>query len=273
MKPATRTAVVFLLLSSILQNVAQSTQKNDATEIVVLPKTIQFDSRWMKQQLVVEKVGGEIHLGEVREGIIWKSSDKSVVEVIDGIAHPRGNGKAIIVAKVGKRTAETHVEVRNFEKPHSWNFSIHVQPILTKAGCNSGACHGALAGKNGFKLSLRGYDSLADFETLTRKSRGRRIVPSDPGRSLFLTKPTRTLPHKGGKRFEVNSPEYKVLAQWIADGQPAPNDNDPLLTKLEILPNSATLKKGNRQQLLVRAIFFRRASRRCYPRRAVHFDE
>ena len=255
MKFATRTAVIPLLLGAFLQNAALAGQKKEATEIVVLPKTIHFDGNWMRQQLIVEKVGDKKHLGEVRKDLVWKSSDKSVVEVVDGIAFPRGNGKAVVTASFGKHTAKSHVEVRNFEKPHTWNFSIHVQPILTKAGCNSGACHGARAGKNGFKLSLRGYDSVADFETLTRRSRGRRIVPADPGRSLFLTKPTRTLPHKGGKRFEVNSPQYKVLSQWIAEGQPAPTDRDPVLTTLEVLPKSTLLKKRDLQQILVRAHF------------------
>src|SRR2546426_6456011 len=81
------------------------------------------------------------------------------------------------------------------------SFRNHVQPVLAKAGCSSGACHGAAAGKNGFKLSLRGYDNDGDFLTITRQALGRRIVLSDPGRSLLLFKPTGAVPHKGGQRF------------------------------------------------------------------------
>src|SRR5688500_20229162 len=84
-------------------------------------------------------------------------------------------------------------------------FRNHVQPVLSKAGCNAGACHGAAAGQNGFRLSLRGYDDEGDYITLTRQSQGRRINPTDPGRSLLLLKSTGTIPHKGGKRFEVDS--------------------------------------------------------------------
>src|SRR5688500_20404108 len=90
------------------------------------------------------------------------------------------------------------------EHPSS-TFRNQVQPILSKAGCNAGACHGAAAGQNGFRLSLRGYDDEGDFVTLTRQSLGRRINPADPGRSLLLLKSTGTIPHKGGKRFEVDS--------------------------------------------------------------------
>src|SRR5438093_1673663 len=101
-------------------------------------------------------------------------------------------------------------------------FRNHVQPVLAKMGCSSGACHGAAAGQNGFKLSLRGFDDEGDFLTLTHSTLGRRVAPSDPGRSLMLLKPTTTVPHKGGKRFEVNSPDYRVLADWIAAGTPGP---------------------------------------------------
>src|ERR1041385_4646665 len=101
-------------------------------------------------------------------------------------------------------------------------FRNHVQPVLAKFGCSSGACHGAAAGQNGFKLSLRGYDDEGDYLALTRQALGRRIIPADPGRSLLLLKPTTPLPHKGGKRFEVDSLEYRVLAGWIAAGAPGP---------------------------------------------------
>src|SRR5688572_2504583 len=100
------------------------------------------------------------------------------------------------------------------------SFRNNVQPVLSKAGCNAGACHGAAAGQNGFRLSLRGYDDNGDYLALTRQALGRRVNAADPGRSLLLLKATAATPHKGGKRFEVDSPEYKILADWIAGGAP-----------------------------------------------------
>ena len=85
----------------------------------------------------------------------------------------------------------------------SWEFRRHVLPVLARAGCNMGACHGALAGKGGFKLSLRGYYPEGDFQAIAREARGRRIELSDPGRSLLLAKPTGAVPHKGGLRLEL----------------------------------------------------------------------
>src|SRR5438552_4083211 len=92
------------------------------------------------------------------------------------------------------------------------SFRNDVQPVLTRIGCNSGACHGAAAGKNGFKLSLRGYDPEADYYTLTRQALGRRTELLEPARSLILLKPTMSVAHGGGQRFKVGSPEYQVIA-------------------------------------------------------------
>src|SRR5947209_6365656 len=94
------------------------------------------------------------------------------------------------------------------------SFVNDVIPVLTKVGCNSGACHGALAGKGGFKLSLRGFDPAADHFAMTRQALGRRVDLVEPRRSLVLAKPTLSMPHGGGKKIEVRSPEFEVVANW-----------------------------------------------------------
>lgn len=134
-----------------------------------------------------------------------------------------------------------------------WSFRNHVIPVLTRLGCNSGACHGALAGKGGFKLTLRGYDPELDFNVMTRQALGRRINKNEPARSLLLLKPTMTIGHGGGKRLEVDSIEYKVLSEWIANGLNAPHENDPKIVKLDVTPQAATLTNGAETQLRVRA--------------------
>ena len=135
------------------------------------------------------------------------------------------------------------------------SFRNQIQPLLAKSGCSSGACHGAAAGQNGFKLSLRGYDNEADHLSITRHAFGRRINLADPARSLLLLKSAGIVPHKGAARFETNSPEYKILGEWIAAGAPGPQPNDPLITRIEVTPASATLKPRADLQLRVRAHF------------------
>ena len=223
--------------------------------IGIIPERITLSGPAGRQQLIVERIERKQAVGQITNAIEFTSSDTNVVRVTGGIAIPVRDGKATIRVKAGRETATAAVVVSHMEQPFEWSFRNHVQPVLAKFGCSSGACHGAAAGKNGFKLSLRGYDDEGDFIALTRNSMGRRIVPADPGRSLLVLKPTGTIPHKGGQRFTTDSLEYKVLTEWIADGTPGPKTNDTRIQRIEILPSNATLKPGATQQILVRAHF------------------
>lgn len=137
----------------------------------------------------------------------------------------------------------------------NWSFRNDVQPVLAKAGCSSGACHGAGAGQGGFKLSLRGYDDEGDYLAITRSALGRRIDLHEPGLSLLLLKPTAAVPHKGGERFGTNSMEYRILSEWIAAGTPPPRESDARLVSLEIQPREVSLKPGDYQQIQVQGRF------------------
>jgi hypothetical protein len=169
------------------------------------------------------------------------------------MVRPVADGEAVVTATVGSQRAEVRVQVVGMEADHAWGFREHVLPVLAKAGCNSGACHGALAGKGGFKLSLRGYDPPRDHFMITRHARGRRVELGDPGRSLLLAKPSGAVPHKGGLRFETDSLEYRILSEWVAAGAPAPAEDDPRVERIEVLPDRVLLEHGDRERLLVRA--------------------
>ena len=170
---------------------------------------------------------------------------------------------AAIAAAIGIARAEdrtpAHVEpIRPMASHASTNapavsFTKHVVPVLTKAGCNSGPCHGAASGKNGFSLTLRGYDPQADYYAITRHAAGRRVNRIEPARSLLLLKPTEVVPHMGGKRFETGSPEYQTLASWLAAGTPGPSPDDPALLGIDVTPRQKTLAPGRAVQLSVRA--------------------
>lgn len=226
-----------------------------ADGIILLPQAVKLTGPESRQTLLVETVDGTEVTGPVKDGVAFASENEAVARVVGGQIIPTGDGSTVITASIAGQTARSQVTVESFRTKHQWSFRNHVQSVLSKTGCNSGACHGATAGKNGFKLSLRGYDPEADFFAITRQARGRRIVPDDPGRSLILTKPTGAIPHKGGVRFPVDSPEYDVIAQWLAQGQAGPMPEDPRAIRLEILPPAARLKAGIEQQMIVRAHF------------------
>src|SRR3981081_579059 len=96
------------------------------------------------------------------------------------------------------------------------SFQNDVMAVLSRGGCNQGACHGNQNGKNGFKLSLRGQDPDFDLAVLPRGPLGRRIDRDRPDESLILAKATASTAHEGGKRFGVGSDEYRILRGWIA---------------------------------------------------------
>lgn len=126
------------------------------------------------------------------------------------------------------------------------SFRRDVMPVLSKAGCNLGTCHGNQHGKGGFKLSLRGQDSATDFTTLTRSHASRRINLLNPADSLLLRKPLALVPHEGGRRLHTNSTEYRILHDWIAAGMPADPENAPTLVALQVEPAEVTLYNNQR---------------------------
>ncbi len=224
------------------------------TKLVILPGDFTLAGPGARQRLVVERMHGERYVGEAAEAR-FASSDEKVARLEGAEVVPVADGAAIVTATVGDRRATVNVRVVDMSKPFQWSFRNHVESVMLKSGCTTGPCHGAQAGKGGFKLSLRGYDPEGDYWAITRQARGRRITPTEPGRSLMLTKPTGAVAHKGGLRFRVDSLEYRVLSQWIAAGAPPPTPNDARIARIEIVPHNVVLKKGDSQPLLVRAHF------------------
>lgn len=136
------------------------------------------------------------------------------------------------------------------------SFRNDAMAIFAKAGCNAGACHGNKNGKGGFKLSLRGQDPDLDFDALTRDQFARRTNPFDPDHSLLLLKATAQLPHEGGMRFKVDSPEYRMLRSWIERGMPRDDAKMPTLKKLEVSPAEQVLiEPADRVQIKATAVF------------------
>ena len=142
------------------------------------------------------------------------------------------------------------------------NFETDVMAVLSKAGCNAGACHGNLNGKGGFKLSLRGENPAADYQSLLRDADQRRINRLDPAASLILQKPSGQVVHQGGLRFNRHSREYEILLEWIAAGVPAPNAQSPRLTRLEVAPAEAMVVAPVESVQLSVAAHFSDGSRR-----------
>ena len=225
-----------------------------AAPVAILPGDVELRGPQARQQLLAEATATAGTQEDVTRTAQWSSSNPAIAKVDGtGLLLPVADGEAVITVKRDAATATIRVRVRDTKAPFQWSFRNHVIPVLSKSGCNQGACHGALAGKNGFKLTLRGYDPDVDYDTLTRQSIGRRVSLSDAAASLMLLKPTFGVAHAGGKRFTKDSLEYRILLDWISAGAPPPTAKDPEVTGLQVYPKSAVLRPGAEQQIVVMA--------------------
>lgn len=215
---------------------------------VILPSKVTLDGAEARHRIITVKQADGLLTGEVAKPK-YTSSNEKVVVIEDGQLIPKGNGTATI----STGTAKAQVTVTNFDQAFQWSFSNHVLPVISRNNCNTGACHGAIDGKGGFRLSLKGYDPPGDYYTMTREMQGRRVEVANPAHSLLLTKPTMATPHKGGKQIDPRSFDYRVLAEWVANGAAAPKADEAKLDHLEILPDQSLLTVNDRQQLIVRA--------------------
>jgi hypothetical protein len=223
-------------------------------ELRLLPGDLTLTGPRASQRLLAVTVTGSTIDGDVTDKVAFQSSNPKVAKVDDeGILRAVGDGQAVITATRGTERATLKVQVEATRDSFTWSYRNHVTPVLTRLGCNSGACHGALAGKGGLKLSLRGYAPSDDYFVLTRQANGRRVDLVEPAHSLMLRKPTMAVSHGGGLRLEVDSPEYKVISEWIAAGAPAPKDSDVRIQRLEVFPSAAVLKPKDSMQVIVRA--------------------
>ena len=220
----------------------------------VLPDEIALQGLRDRQHVLVQRADGDKLRAPIGNAEIV-SGDQDVCTVTDGLVTPVGDGTTELRITVGGRTQTVPVTVSGTAEAQGWSFRNHVQAVLAKSGCNSGACHGAAAGKKGFRLSLRGYDAAGDFDVLTKQARGRRIDRTRPGRSLMLLKPTTAVRHGGGRRFDVDSREYRVIADWVAAGAEPPTDDDARITGIRILPEHVILRPGDEQPFVVQASF------------------
>jgi hypothetical protein len=133
------------------------------------------------------------------------------------------------------------------------HFATDVVPILTKVGCNQGACHGAAAGQNGFRLSLRGGDPAFDWEQIVKDANGKRVDQKHPARSLVFLKPTGQVSHGGGQRFKPDSPEAHLLLRWLKEGAQPPDDK-LVVKSVQVSPRERILPhKGQSFQIRVLA--------------------
>jgi hypothetical protein len=224
--------------------------------ISVFPAKITLDGPRDEQHVLVTGEYSDLSRKDLsRDAKFISKAERMVTINPRGMVHPGADGDTLITIEAAGKTAQLPVHVQRSQADVPVSFTHEVIPVLTQAGCNQGACHGGQHGKNGFKLSLRGFDPAFDYVQIVQSAEGRRVVLSDPERSVILQKPTLTMEHGGGLRFAVNSRSYKILKQWLEDGAPGPNIQDANVTGLEVWPTKRLMTPKEQQQIVVRALW------------------
>ena len=172
---------------------------------------------------------------EVTAEAAWKLTDESATFSAPRSVRGVKPGAARLIASFDGRTAEVPVETMA-ERKHELSFINDIVPIFTKSDCANSNCHGSIRGQKGFKLSLFGSDPELDYQAITKKDEGRRVNRTEVAKSLVLQKPTFEVPHGGGPRFKVGSPEYQLMLEWLSKGAPYDAPGQARLRTLSVYP-------------------------------------
>jgi len=222
----------------------------------VHPASVQLAGSRDRQSLVVQATYADGITRDVTATATLAAADPAIAALDGRVVRPVADGTTTIAVSFGDRTLAVPVTVARAAETPPLSFKLDVMPVFMRSGCNTGSCHGAARGKDGFRLSLFGFDPDGDHHRLTREIAGRRLNLALAGESLLLEKATGTVPHSGGAKIKVGDPAYATLLEWLEKGAAADPGPVPAVTKVEIFPAGAVLDgAGETQQLTVRAIY------------------
>ena len=222
----------------------------------VYPNAVQLTDARDSQRLLVLQQNPDGSTTDVTDSAQLTVSTDGLVKIDSAVVHPVANGVGLIRVQVGNVSAEVPLSVMHADVTPALSFRSEVLATLTKAGCNSGKCHGSASGKDGFRLSLFGYDPAGDQYRLTRELPGRRVNPDSPPDSLLIRKALGEVNHTGGQCIEEGTRFHQTLLSWIGSGAPADPQDAPVPTGIRVFPEEAVFATSSGSQpLLVLAEF------------------
>ena len=224
------------------------------TALNVYPPDISLNTKLDLQRFVVVATRDDGVTLDVTGQAAMKLVDGTFCRLDKNVLYPQADGQTTLeVEYQGLKTAAT-VAVKDAAADRPISFQLDVMPVFMRSGCNTGSCHGAARGKDGFRLSLFGFDPQGDYYRLTREIGVRRINLASPKDSLLIEKCIGAVPHTGGKRFDATS-EYNVtLMRWLEAGAPNDAAPTPAVVGVDLYPPAAVLEgEGATQQFIARA--------------------
>lgn len=222
----------------------------------VYPQNIQLTTSRDRQSVIGQAVYDNGLTRDVTSQLQLKPAKAGIVRIDKNMIYPVGDGETELVASFDGANVKLHSKVEKAKVDRPISFNLDVMPTFMRAGCNTGSCHGAARGKDGFRLSLFGFDPKGDYHRLTRELSGRRINLSMPSESLLLEKAIGAVPHTGGKLYEKDSELYNEVLRWLQAGAPYDAGAIPTVEKVEIYPEGGVMDgKGTTQQVSVLAYY------------------
>ncbi len=224
--------------------------------LLVYPPVINLTSQRDRQSIVAQIVYDDGITRDVTNDVQVVVADEQLIRREQSEFFPVKDGTTSVKVSFEGLSTELPVKVENADQDPAISFKNDVMPIFAKSGCNTGSCHGAARGKDGFRLSLFGFDPEGDYFRLTREMLGRRIDLALPEECLVVAKATGQVAHTGGTRFSSDSQYYQTVLRWLRSG--APNDSGPvpMVERIELYPESGLLNgEDATQQLTVRAMY------------------
>ncbi len=227
----------------------------EITELLIEPNSITLTDRFSYTQMLVTAKLGSGDLIDVTR-LAQLASSAPVIDISStGLVSARGDGEAKLRIDVLGHVSEIPVQVTGVHAEFAPDFVRDVNPVLSRLGCNQGTCHGSLNGKNGFKLSLRGYDPIFDVRAFTDDLASRRTNVASPDDSLMLLKATGAVPHVGSQLVRPGEPYYQIIRNWIAGGAKL-DLTVPRVASIVVLPKNPTIQHiGAKQQIRVIATY------------------
>jgi WD40 repeat protein len=240
---------------------------SEIAELLIEPREIRLRGKYdYAQTLITAKLKNGALLDVTR--LATKQIEGTAASVsASGTVHARGDGSAKLQVSLQGQTASCEVQVSDAGQALHPDYIRDINPILARLGCNQGTCHGAVKGKNGFKLSLRGYDPLYDLRALTDDLASRRVNTAAPESSLMLLKATGAVPHQGGALIQPGDAYYETLRAWITDGAKLKLDSGKV-TSIEVSPKDPIVQAANAQQQVRVVANYADGSRRDVTREA-----
>jgi hypothetical protein len=212
------------------------------TDLQCFPTNVTLSSAKSTQRLVIQATYADGITRDVTSQANFKLTNPKIVRLDQANLSPLTNGQTELRVSYKDRKLSVPVTVANSTNQLSISFKLDVMPVFMKAGCNAGSCHGSSRGKDGFRLSLFGFDPDGDYYRLTREQIGRRINLAIPEESLIIQKGLGAVQHTGGVRFGTNSDLCKTMLTWLNAGAPKDPADIAKVTGIEIFPKSAVLE-------------------------------